>query len=257
MKTTYLLIVLCVLSCNHLLGRIKNGYEVQLQSSRASLQTLYSLLKDNGTSLAKRLKIKSEIENMVSYISHYELTEELIRQLKVVSPEIYNDIDNVRDRKGRPTDVYIKVIPKDKSRINFKAASFFEQSPTDKDASYSEYGEYSVSVDIWAVDNALFLMSHELGHVKYIVPNLDTYAEYYKKRYAKSKLVGGFMGHSWNDQSGKLAHIFEKRFREDEKIYLESGGEKLESPNSLLNRFRKNTRSLEVQTPTIASKLAL
>src|SRR5687768_3751896 len=114
MKTIYLLIALCIFSSTHLLGRIKNGYEPQLQISRTSLQQLYLLLEDNDLSFKEKMKVKFEIENMVSYISHYELTEALIRQLKIVSPEIYTDVDNIKDKRGRPTDVYVRIIPKDK-----------------------------------------------------------------------------------------------------------------------------------------------
>jgi hypothetical protein len=257
MKTIYLLIALCIFSSTHLLGRIKNGYERQLHSSRTSLQQLYSLLEDSDLSFKEKMKVKFEIENMVSYISHYELTEALIRQLKIVSPEIYTDVDNIKDKRGRPTDVYVRIIPKDKSKTQFKAASFFKQMSMDEDASCSDYAEYSVSIDIWVVDNALLLMSHELGHVKYVVPNLATYVKYYKKKYPKERLEDSFIGHSGSDLSGKYANYFAKKFQGDEDIYLQNGGTKLEPPYLLLARFKRNIRNTEAQTPTMASKLAL
>jgi hypothetical protein len=257
MKTIYLLILVCIFSCNHLLGRIRNGYEPKLQSSKISLQHLYLMLEDAGLSFTKRLQIKSEIENMVRHISYHALTEVLIRQLKIESPDIYAELDNIKDKRGRSTDIYVRVIPKDKSRIQLKAASFFQQAPMDEDASVSDYGEYSVSVDIWAVDNALYLMSHELGHVKYIVPNLATYVKYYKRKYARLKHDASFIGHNWSDPSGKYADAFAKRFLHDEEIYLKNGGRKLEAPRLLLTRFKRNTKNLESLDPTIASKLPL
>ena len=42
----------------------------------------------------------------------------------------------------------------------------------DNDASYSEYGDRTVSITIWIMDNALTILSHELGHVKYRYPTL-------------------------------------------------------------------------------------
>ena len=42
----------------------------------------------------------------------------------------------------------------------------------------------AVSVKIWAVNKALFVLAHELGHVKYQVPHLASYINEYKKYYS-------------------------------------------------------------------------
>jgi hypothetical protein len=194
-------------------------------------------------SLAQKLRIKSKIENLISYISYYELTEELIRQLRTVSPAIFTEIDNIEDKRGRPTDVYVKLIPKEKARIQLEGASFFEQSSVDEDANHSEYGDYSVSVEIWISNNALLLLSHELGHIKYIVPNLAGYAKYYDRYYAKNRMQLRCIGHRPHDQSGKVANNFVKRFVEDRKIYSQHGERKTETFFSLLARIRKTVRS--------------
>ena len=215
MNTIYLIIVLCVLSFSHLFARIRNGYEAQLQSTKISLRKLnLQLLEDKDAWPVPRLQIKSKIENLINYISCYELTQELIRQLKTVSPDIYHEINNIKDKKGRPTDVFVKLVEREKSRIQLKAASFFQQAPTDEDANVSEYGEYSVSVEIWLVDKALFLLAHELGHVKYIIPNLATYSRVLQYYYPQAKVNVSYIGHNRYDQSGKYANIFEKRFLE-------------------------------------------
>jgi hypothetical protein len=250
MKTINLVIVLYVLSFSLLFGRIRNGYEPQLQSTKISLQKLnLLLLEDKDMSLAQRLRVKTKIENLINYISCYELTEEVIRQLKIVTPYIYIEIDCLKDRKGRPTDVYMKLIPKEKSRMQLKAASFFKQMPMDEDANLSEYGAYSVSIDIWIVDNALFLLSHELGHINYIVPNLATYSKFYEKHYPKSKVNISYIGHEPYDQSGKSANVFEKRFLQDKRIYFQNGGKKIDSLISLLNQIKRNTRNSEAVDP--------
>ena len=58
-----------------------------------------------------------------------------------------------------------------------------DQSSDDKDAYQSEYGKFTVSVKVWIVPRALLVLAHELGHVKYQVPNLASYFEFYKKHY--------------------------------------------------------------------------
>lgn len=246
MKTIYFIIPLCVLSFNHLFGRIMNGYEPQIERSKIALQELKAFLSENKhLSLGERLQVKEDIENLTSCISYYEITEALIRQLRVISPGIFVETDNLKDKRGRPTDVYVKLIPKEAARILLEAATFFAQAPADEDLNHSAYGDYSVSVEIWISNNALFLLSHELGHIKYIVPNLATYAKFYNKHYAKVRVNLGHIGHFPFDQSGKYARGFEKRFLEDEKTYLQKGGKKPQTFFSLLTRIRKTIRNSE------------
>ncbi|WP_276372825.1 hypothetical protein [Chryseolinea sp. H1M3-3] len=244
MKTFYLVIVLFVFSYSHVVGRIKNGYESELQCAKTSLQKLNLLLvEDKNMTVIQRLDVKSNIEALINYISFYEITAALIEELRIVSPGIYNEIDSIKDKKGRPTDVYVKVVPRENSKVQLKAASFFERRSMDEDMNVSTYGDYSVSVDIWMVENALFLLSHELGHIKYIVPNLAEYLKFYEKKYKRPEVSISFVGHNPKDQSGKYANDFERRYLQDRKSYLYNGGEKAERLVSRLIRIRKDLRN--------------
>ena len=111
--------------------------------------------------------------NLIIYQSHYELTEELLKQFKHISPDLYNRIDSIRDAKGRFTDVYVKFIPREEASIMAAGITRMAQSDEDKDACFSEYGKHSVSVKIWISSKALLVLSHELGHVNYQVPNFQ------------------------------------------------------------------------------------
>lgn len=254
MRNIYFVGILCIFSSSHLFGKIKNGYENNLQLNREALQKLNTqLLTDKDMARAIRLKIKSKIEALVEYISFYELTEMLIDQLRMFSPGIYAEMDSIRDKKGRSTDIYVKIISKEKSRIQLKAASFLKQARTDGDANISEYGAYSVSVEIWLVDNASFLLSHELGHLKYIVPNLAAYSKFYNRLYAKTKIDVSFIGHSRHDPSGKYADNFGRQFVKDKALYLKNGGKKPEPLFVLFNRILKNNRNIGATHSTIAS----
>ena len=249
MKTLYLLIV-CTLFVHPLVGKIRNGYEPRLEDSRTSLQSLNLLFLKGKMSGMERLQVKSKIEVLVNYISFYELTDEFIRQFRIVAPVMFTELDNIRDKRGRFTDIYIRLIPTKESRIPLVAASFFQQTGEDEDASVSPYGMYSVSVDIFIVDNALFLLSHELGHVKYIVPNLATYSKFYKWRYNNVK-ADSYIGHSANDLSGEQSHIFERRFLEEKKVYFRNGGRKPMSLPVLLTQIKKNTQNQEPDFPLV------
>ena len=246
MKTSLLLIALFIFSVGCLFGKIRNGYEAQLQRTKVSLQKLTSqLAEDNNLSFLERQKIKTEIKRLINIISCYELTLELIDQLRMVSPDVYNEIDSIKDRRGRLTDVFIKVITEEQTRIQLKGASFFAQASEDEDANLSEHGEYSVSVNIWIVHNALQLLYHELGHVKYVVPNLASYSKFYKKYYHNYVIGVNSIGHHTYDQSGKFACAFERRFFKDKVNYLRTGAIKLESAISIMEKIKRNNRNLE------------
>jgi hypothetical protein len=246
MKTIFLLLALCFSWSTCLIGKIKNGYELNLAETKASLHELKLYLQvARGLPLNERLDTESKIEEMISFISCYELTDQLIGQLRIVSPDIFMDIDTLKNQRGRETDVYIKLVPQKKSRLPLQAASFIHQSKLDPDVSFSEYGMHSVSVEICMSDNALFLLSHELGHVKYIVPNLAVYTKFYQNRYNKCRGDLSFIGHSHRDESGNISRIFEKKYLHDRAVYLESGGKKFQGFVGLFYQLNRAYRKLE------------
>ncbi len=250
MKRFYL-VVLCILFFHVLFGKIKNGYELRLEDSRSSLRSLnLLLLEGKKLSPADKVLVRSKIGKLVEYLSLYELTDEFIRHFKIVAPIMFTEMDNIKDKRGRFTDIYVRLIPEGKSRIPLTAASFFEQTAEDEDANVSQYGMYSVSVDIIILNNSLFLLSHELGHVKHVVPNLAEYSKFYNWRY-KSTSDNSYMGHSANDLSGQQSHIFERQFLEEQKTYFEHGGKKPMSLFTLFTQIRKNTRNVEMEYPLL------
>jgi hypothetical protein len=208
------------------------------------------ILLENNLTITEKLLLKSKIEKLVNYISHYELTDEFIRQFRIVAPIIFTELDDIKDRRGRSTDVYIRLVSEEQARTPMVAATFFERMPDDEDANVSWYGPYSVSVDISIGENSLFLLSHELGHIRYIVPNLADYYKFYNWNYSNAT---GFhnMGHSANDPSGQYAHMFERRFLEEKKVYSRNGGKKPMSLFSLLTQLKKSTRNRQTDYPLV------
>ena len=250
MKKFYLLVVL-VVSFDQSFGTIRNGYEIGLEGALTSFHNLNMILVDNkNLSYGERLLVKSKIEKLVEHISLYELTDEFIRQFKIVAPVIFTEIDHIKDKQGRFTDVFIKLVPETQARTTMAAATFFEQMGEDEDASASQCGPYSVSVDIHIVDNALFLLSHELGHISYIVPNLAEYTRFYSWHY-RNPARFDYMGHTANDPSGRAAHFFERRFIMEKKIYAANGGKKPMSLAPLLTQIKRNNKNQQTAYPLV------
>lgn len=235
--------MLLILSSEILFGEIRNGYETQLHDATTTLKKLNERLSsDKGLSLLEKQMIRLQIKQVADIISHYELTRQLLNQFKIVSPVIYNEMDTIKDKRRRSTDIFVKLIPPEQSKVQLRAASFFRQALSDVDANYSEYGEHSVSVNICIGQNALLLLSHELGHVSYVIPNLATYISFYRRYYTRESVDLSHMGHNQLDKSGKAAWSFEQRFRGDLAYYLINGGMRFESIPSLIDRIRRNSR---------------
>ena len=154
MKTYALLIGLCTLTFCIAFGKIKNGYESELANCQKALDELRAMLESDELTSSQRRKIKSRITAIEDHIVYYHLTEELIRQLKIISPDIYEEMDGITDKRSGETDIYVKVVKQDQSpTMEFDGAAFFSQSGEDVDRCVSKYGEGTVSIRVSASSN--------------------------------------------------------------------------------------------------------
>ena len=253
MKTYCLSFALLILALNLSFGEIKNGYAKGISAARESLKGLHALLQHEKeiTSSQKKM-IETKIKAVVNYIVYYELTENLLKQFRLLAPDLYNEIDTIKDRQGRPTDVYIKFIPREQANVQARGITNVAQVPGDNDAYNSEHGERSVSVKVWIVAKALEILSHELGHVKYQVPNLASYLEYHKLNYRPSVTEPNNIGHHPNDRSGKNAAAFAKKYRENYCSYWKNGHSQFQSPPVLMEKIRKEVQLEAMVTDPLA-----
>jgi hypothetical protein len=245
MKKNYFLVIIFIVTLNNVFGEIRNGYRKGIQSARESLKSLHALLIKNEMSASQRKKVKASIAVMVDYISYYELTENLLRQFRTISPDLYDQIDTIRDIKGRSTDVYVKFIPQEEAEVMSAGITYIHQAAEDRHTNVSEYGERTISVKIWILNNALSVLSHELGHINYLVPNLASYFEYYRKtyRYRDQQPEHNCVGHHFRDLSGKNAEVFERTFKKDYSDYLKKEADRPETPPALAQDIRKKIQS--------------
>ena len=235
-----------ILLCHAVFGEIKNGYEKNISGTKESLTHLRaSLLEDENLTPAHRRKIQSTIATFVDYIAYYDLTEGLLVQFKAIAPELYAQVDSIEDRLGRPVDVYIKFVPADGTNVKAWGLTYMDQASDDKDAYQSEYGRFTVSVKVWIVHKALLVLAHELGHVKYQVPNLASYFEFYRNHYDNTPGENS-KGHEADDPSGKWATQFGKTFQKKYSDFLKISIEKVQNPLDVLARLKKNWSKMGV-----------
>jgi hypothetical protein len=233
-------ILMFILTCHAVFGEIKNGYEKNISGTKQSLAILRaSLLEDENMTPGHRRKIQSTIATLVDHVAYYDLTEGLLTQFKTVAPELYAQVDTITDRLGRPVDVYVKFVPVDATSVKAWGITYMGQAEDDKDAYQSEYGKFTVSVKVWIVRRALLVLAHELGHIKYQVPNLASYFEFHKKHYTHMSARTS-MGHDIDDPSGKWATQFAKAFQKSYVDFLKISMEKVQNPLDVLVRLKKN-----------------
>jgi hypothetical protein len=237
-KYCILFSILCI--ALNVFGEIKNGYKDELCSMQESLKNLRRIIIEKKDLLpSARRTIESKIELLISNISYCELTENLLNQFKIIAPDLYCEIDAISDSKGRSVDVFVKFIPTDATEVKAWGTTYMRQVEGDQDGYLSEYGEHTVSVKIWIVNNALLVLAHELGHVKHQVPHLANYFEYYKKNYFSIMKDSNDIGHNSNDLSGKSASQYEKIFRREYSYFLKDN-EKIENPIALAEKIKRN-----------------
>ena len=126
MKVAIVLVVLFILVLNDLFAEVRNGYEKDILAFRRSLQSLQEMLQTNQClQRSEKRRIKENIKTLVNLIVYYEITDSLLKQFKTISPELYNQMETLRDCNGRPIDIYVKFIPKDQLKFQSAGAAFF------------------------------------------------------------------------------------------------------------------------------------
>lgn len=216
-------------------AEIKNGYEIELEETRQSLENINTMIKMEGRNNRERMiKLKKyliklkKIEARQSIYS--DKTRKLLLQLKEIDPTLFSEIDSIKDKKGNSTDVYVKVVPLNKGQ-EIHGSTNLDQYNFDEDMYSSNYGIKIASVIVADCFRSIFLLAHELGHVKYQVPNLAEYFNFYFKTYRNS--VQSKKGHARADQSGMSADETVKSFTQLYVSYRQSKNSKAATISSV------------------------
>ena len=243
MIKTALVLLTSIMLSTQALSQIKNGFEKTLVNADETLCNLENLLqidKSNaGTrnlSFRQNEKLKSEIRRVEQLMQFKKITADLIEQFQSIAPNLYEEIDNITDNKGTPVNVYVKFLPYWKMKYSPSGTTRLSYEEESGRIYTKEYGINSVSIHIsFHEAKALHLLAHEFGHLRYIVPNIREYHEFYEENYS---LENGstLIGHSSDDPSRKYARDFIKRFKLSENQYRK----RMKPPGDYLASDRNN-----------------
>jgi hypothetical protein len=201
------------------------------------------LIEDPNMGAANRRKVEGTAASLEEYISYFNLTEGLLSQFKDIAPELYAQVDTITDRLGRQVDVHIRFVRAASTEIQAMGSTYVNQIYNDRDACQSEHGAFTVSVKVWIVPKALEILAHELGHVKFMVPNFARYLEFYKSHYNDLSECNS-AGHHSADPSGLLAMQFTKTFQKNYSSFLKMSVRRPHDPPTLLARLRRERKTL-------------
>ena len=240
-KRYVLFMAVYLIALQSLMGEIKNGYASEIEGMHESLNALNTLLRE-GKNLSpfQRATIKANINKLVEYISYFELTETLLHQFKVVAPQMYDEIDALKDNTGQPVTVFVRFVPELEMQRGAAGTTNLNHVEDDKNIYWSEFGVRTVSVKIASVMKALTLLAHEFGHVLYQVSHLSTYVEYYSIHYQNETFNSKYIGHNSNDPSGLKAGEYENSFNEQYSNFLKTGNKKTDNPFAFLQGVKKS-----------------
>jgi len=246
--------VICVslslMLCTSLMSNaeFKNGYSKTIDEVIEQLQFMHALKNGsmhqlNGDEEWGRLDygqkaiVYSKIKSLNSILKYYLLTERLVSEFKTICPDLFEEINSIKNYEGQITDVYIKVLPPNHEIRDILGATIISRDLDNRHVCVSEYGKNTISVQVCATKIIMEVLAHELGHVKFIVPNLYQYIEYCKIRYNQEFSDCLMFNHQASDMGSKTVFEYEKRFRQANKSYLENLDHEALVPRKLMKEI--------------------
>jgi len=241
MKNYALTCLFCILVLKSSFAAIKNGYEKDIMSAWQSLRALQILLSSSKSLTASQMQLlKIKIDQHVDFIGNYQLTEQLLEQFRLISPGLYSEIDSIKDKIGRPVEVYVKFVHANLLPEPFSAFTRIEQHKDDETCFLSEYGINTVSISVAIEKKSLRLLAHEFGHVRYLVPNISVYLKYFINYYRSIMPASTLVGHYPGDPSGLSAQAYETKFRGEYSKFVKNKNSLSYNPIALLQRTKKD-----------------
>jgi hypothetical protein len=88
MKKYSVIVIMFFLLVNSAWAKLKNGYEKDICHLREKLKSYSNILTDDNLSASYKRNIKASIKNLIALQSYYEVTEELLKRFKFISPDL-------------------------------------------------------------------------------------------------------------------------------------------------------------------------
>jgi len=215
------LAMLCLGVNRNSLAKIRNGYDVEILKTEKWVNQLRQIAQ-GPLNEKEREKMKNKVEEAQYRLNklreNHAHTQEIIELFRAAAPELYGEMNTLQDGEGNETHIYIKVVAYLGGHLH--GATNVEHKEDNPHVYTSWYGDHTVSIRITHVNTQknLWSLVHELGHVRYQVPHLATYAAFYKEVYLDQHF-SGIHGHHADDPSAFSVQETVKAFKKSWKAY--------------------------------------
>jgi hypothetical protein len=210
-------------------SNIINGYLRDVQLLELEIRKATTLLnkatrKKDSVHIAKDLrKLKKEYEKINIKFTE---TEELIRDIQIIDPQLYEKVSNLTNAEGTLTHVYVRYTNRTSGEIRylfegqFKAFGYTSviQDKKNENVCTSYFGANTINVIVCKGSDEKFVLAHEFGHVLFIVPNLKEYILFSQDRNNSLDPVT-HTGHNAYDPSNETVKSVEDSFSGKYKDY--------------------------------------
>ena len=179
-----------------IINGLKYAYDYFLQQCNLAIEKCLKL--DYNSNPIEYLNVKKEYDkaskNLEDVSCFYKTAEVAISNVKKYNKQLYNQMNNIKDDKGNAVDIVVLV--------NYSIGKYGNHSipiqslcppsiivqlnPIAKFDKYNDMGE---------------VLSHEFGHLLYIIPNWSDY-----QNFLKTVNPSRHNGHDHDDPSGQEAH---------------------------------------------------
>jgi RHS repeat-associated protein len=153
---------------------------------------------------AKRARNQAK-RNLRTWTKNAEATESLINEFESQSPNMFAELDNLKNEYGEEVDVNISVVANVEGDNDGANLHGFEENGEEV-RPVSRYGTNTIEVQVARTPSGdrsqLNVMRHEAGHTSYQAQNTKSYYNYLR---ANKLLRRGYDGHRRGDPSGARA----------------------------------------------------
>ena len=216
------LAILCLGIYQETYAAIRNGYDIELIKAEKWMHNLKAINQEvlsTAQRMALEERLKTAHATLKKFRKNQAKTQELIEMLRMIDPDLYHEINTIKDCEGTETDVYIKVV--DDLGPDLRGATNVHHSDDNPNVYSSEYGDYSVSIRLITTGpiRPIWILAHELGHVRYQVPHLAEYTAFFQKVYSQRDYKLFQIGHHVKDPSHQSVKETMKTFKKSWKAY--------------------------------------
>jgi len=176
--------------------------------------------KKSARDLEKQLKKLQKQYAIV--MKNYSDTQELIKTIAIVDPELFANVSAITNAEGTLTNVYVRFVSRVSEEFTYFTRRFYtadaytsvRPAKDDEHVCTSLSGTNTITITIGYGCNEIQALGHEFAHVMYIVPNLKEYMNYWNRNQNFCN------GHSKSDPSYFIITPIEDSFQRNYMDYM-------------------------------------